>query len=324
MDAIWIHMEGQRYGPYPPAQVAALLADDLVPADADVWWPPAGAWVKAVELHVGVPEASRQPVTVGAAASVAIPVAAPAEPALLGDAPGSAGARVVVPDRVAAGAPGQPATPHRRLPERPAAHRNWPHLPAPERAQHVGGGESPNAWAFTSAALGVAAVAVSWLPPMSTVAVIFAVLAVVVGAGVLLVVARGEPGRGMAIAGIVLAVAALGLWFAAGTLRAGSPADDAAQAQAPASSPVKITIGKAAPTAATTVMQAQVFNAGDKAVDGGMFTVEATLDGSVLAQTTQPLPPLVPGASAKARVVFLDTLPASAEYRVTKVTTLPL
>lgn len=339
MDAIWILLEEQGYGPYPPAQVAAMLADGMVPAEADVWWPPAGAWVKASELRVAESEAAAlQPVGAGAPASGVERTPVPAmhpHPAVAGweVPPELVAGSLLSSGEGGATAAGQqvvvhpvPAGQHvgRRLPTRPAQpHRHRPHLPAPEHAQHVGGPDSANPWAFTAGAAGVAALAVCWWSPLATVAMVFAVAALIVGAGVLVMVPKGEPGRRMSVLAMVVAAAALVLPVTMGAIM-GEPASGEPVVTDVASSPVKLTLGPGTPAKATTVLQAQVFNAGDQQVDGGLFTVEAEVKGAVMGQATQPLPPLAPGASGTARVVFLETLPPETEYRVTKVTTLPL
>lgn len=330
MDAIWILLEGQRHGPYPPAQAAVMLAAGIVPADADVWWPPAGAWVKARELH---PADEVQPVgaAVGVTGSVGAAWAVPEDddPATAlgssGEVVSGGTAAVTVP--TANNAPAASCTVPvrylpRRLPTEPH-HRHRPHLPTPERPQHVGGPDAPNAWAFTTFASGIAALSVFWWSPLTGVAMAFSGVALTVGAGVLVLVPRGEPGRRMAVFGLVSAVLAVALTLTLSTIVGSTPADEPV-ATAAASSPVKIMLGQGVASKATTVVQAQVFNSGGEAVDGGLFTVEATLNGSVLAQATQPLPPLAPGASGTARVVFLESLPHGTEYRVTHVATLPL
>lgn len=325
MDAIWILLEDQRYGPYPPAQVAAMLADGTIPADADVWWPPVGAWVKASELHVADRSpAALQPAGAGAPTAAFDPgagagaLAGPA-PATGGVAPAAAASEQVVVHPV-------PAEQHlgRRLPTRPAPpHRHRPQLPTPEHAEHVGRPDPANPWAFTAVAAAVAALSVCWWAPLATVATVFAVVAFVVGAGVVVLGARGEPGRRMAATAMVIAAAAVALPLSLGAIL-GSSEEAAPVVAETASSPVKVTLGAGMPAKGTTVLQAQVYNSGDRQVDGGLFTVEATVKGGVVGQATQTLPALQAGGSGTARVVFLQTLPADAEYRVTKVTTLPL
>jgi hypothetical protein len=187
----------------------------------------------------------------------------------------------------------------------------------------VGHADAQNVWAFTAVASGLAALSVFWWSPLTAVAMVFAAVAFVLGTGVLVRVPRKEPGRGMAVFAMMSAVLAVALTVTLSTVLGPTSVSDPVQA-VEASSPVKITLGQAVPSKATTVVQAQVFNSGADAVEGGLFTVEATLNGSVLGQTTQPLPPLAPGASGKARAVFLEAYPAGTEYRVTTLSTLPL
>lgn len=318
MDAIWIHLDGQRYGPYPPAQVTAMLTEGLVPADADVWWPAACRWVKAEELHVAATSSVAVAVPAGvAAAAVPAGVAAATVPA------GVAAATVPAPG--CAPTPDSHHSPdgHLVIPVPGQPHRPRPHLHMLERASYAGRSDETNHLAFAAVAAALAALVVSWVPALTGVTLLFAAAAVVVAVAALVSVTRGAPGRGMALAGLAVAVVSAVLALAV-QATFGAPQDaGTAQAQTTGTSPVKIILADAVPSRATTVLQAQLFNSGDETVDGGMFTVEATIDRSVVGQTTEAVPVLQPGQSATVRVVFLDTLPPATQYRVTKVTTLP-
>lgn len=187
-------------------------------------------------------------------------------------------------------------------------------------------GTGTNGWAVATLVAGIVALLVSWIPVVNMIAIGLATLAVVLAVPAFVMAGKGAGGKGLAIAGLVLAVLSVVAFFVVNKLffdAVGETVDRVATQSRQAKEGIRVTFGEVRPGSREAT--ARVVNTNSVAILGGVLTVQAQdATGRVVDQTIVAIPRLAAGESAVIDMTFVDRLPRRARLVVSDLTVLSL